>query len=201
MKSNKKTIIFVIIFGIATLGLICFVIYFLLSDVKKDSQEFLAQKKDLVLLRSKIRSLEEFERIYQANQQNFEKIDRLFIDPEGPDDFMEFSDFLRKTAEDSQILISEEIPPAGPKKQIATDPWISATFPPFSFQGSLSNVAKFLEKLESAPYLIEISNFTIKRLTEKEIEALSIQVLAEGEEQVPSLDTLSANLSIKVFVK
>lgn len=200
MNSRKKTIIVVIIFGIATLALIYFVIYFLLNDIKKDSQAFVAYEENLVVLRSKIGSLKKFEKNYQLNQQNFEKIDRLFYNPEVPTDIKKFADFLRKTAEDSQILFDKEIPPPSSKKTIAADPWPFVTFQ-LTFQGSLSNVAKFLEKLESAPYLIEISNLTMKRLTKKEIEAIALRAMMEEESRVLSLSDISANLSIKVFIR
>jgi len=200
MNSNKKIILTSTIFSIICLIFIVLIIYPLFSDIKRNSTALISQKREIVLLENKIGDLKEFEKIYKDNQQNFEKIDRLFYDPEVPTEIKKFADFLRKIAVDSQIWLGKEIPPSSPKVTLAGDSWPSVTFQ-LAFQGSLSNVAKFLEKLESAPYLIEVLNLTMRKLTEKEIEDITRRVEREGKGRIPSPSDISANLSIKVFAR
>lgn len=49
----KKLIVISIIFGIAAIILLCFVIYPLLSGVKRNSQELILAKKELVSFETK----------------------------------------------------------------------------------------------------------------------------------------------------
>jgi len=200
MNSNKKIILTSIIFSIICLIFIVLIIYPLFRDIKRNSIALISQKKEIVLLENKIRDLKEFEKIYKENQQNFKKIDRLFYNPEVPTEIKKFADFLRKTALDSQIWLGEEILPPSPKVTLAADPWPSVNFQ-LAFQGSLSNVAKFLGKLESTPYLIEVLNLTMRKLTEKEIEDITRRVEKEGKGKIPSPGDINANLFIKVFTR
>jgi len=190
MNLNKKIIFTSGIPGIIGLIFIFLIIYPLFNNIKKNSETFISQKRELALLEVEIENLEKFEKIYQTHYQNLGKIDKLFIDPEIPTDIIEFVAFLRKIAKDSQISI--DISSSTPKKQIVADPWPSIIFQ-VSCKGRLSNFEKFLEKLETSPYLIEILNLNIRRLTEKELKP------EEFEEF--SLADSSISLLIKVFTK
>ncbi|MBL7150148.1 MAG: hypothetical protein ISS84_00760 [Candidatus Pacebacteria bacterium] len=188
MNPNKKIIFTSGILGIISLIFIFLIIYPLFNNIKKNSEVLISQKKELASLEGEIENLKNFEKIYQAHHQNLEKIDKLFIDPEIPTDIIKFVGFLRKIAEDSQIPIDISSPT--PKKEIAADPWPSITFQ-VSCEGKFSNFGKFLEKIETGPYLIEILNLNTRRLTEKELKPKEFEEF--------SLADSSISLSIKVF--
>ncbi len=190
MNPNKKIIFTSGILGIISLIFIFLIICPLLNNIKKNSEALISQKRELASLEGEIENLKNFGKIYQAQHENLEKIDKLFIDPEIPTDIIKFVGFLRKIAEDSQISIDISSPT--PKKEIAADPWPSITFQ-VALKGKFSDFGKFLEKIETGPYLIEILNLNARRLTEKELES------KEGWfEELPLANT-SISLSIKVF--
>ena len=190
MNPNKKIIFTSGILGIISLIFIFLIIYPLFNNIKKNSEALISQKRELASLEGEIENLKNFEKIYQAQHENLEKIDKLFIDPDIPTDIIKFVGFLRKIAEDSQISIDISSPT--PKKEIAADPWPSITFQ-MALKGKFSNFGKFLEKIETGPYLIEILNLNAGRLTEKELKSKEF-------EELPLANT-SISLSIKVFTK
>jgi len=190
MNSNKKIIFTLGILGIISLIFIFLIVYPLFNNIKEESEILVYKKRELVSLEGEIKNLKDFEGIYQSNQENLGKIDKLFINPEVPTDIVKFVGFLREIAEDSQLSIDIFSPT--PKKQIPTDPWPSITFQ-VSCDGKFSNFGKFLEKIETGPYLIEILNLNAIRLTERGLEPKEFEKLSPADS--------STSLLIKVFTK
>lgn len=183
MGTNKKVIIASIL-GIVILLFISAVIFQTVKDIKKNSGALIYQKKELVLLENKIKDLKEFEKEYKINKGELEKIDKLFIEPENPVELINFLNFLRKTAADSEITIN--IFPSSPKKEVPEEPWPFIGFQ-ISGKGKFKNLIGFLEKIENSPYLIDISGF-------------SIRIMSEAEKK-SSADEISANLFLKTFTQ
>ena len=151
----KKIIVISIIFGIIVIILLCFVIYPLLNEVRKNSQEFILAKKELVSFKAETEEFEQSKEVYRSLKTDLEKIDQLFINSDVPIDLIKF---WRETAKDSGLLIdiSPILLEAG-----ETVLWDSIGFR-LDLIGSFSNFLKFLEKIETAPYLIEIQNLSAK---------------------------------------
>ncbi len=162
MISQNKITISLIIFFFSVILLIIFVIYPLFGEIKENSKELILQKKNMTTLQLKIENLENFKSLYEKYRPSLEKIDNLFVDPEVP---IEFIAFLEKTAEETQIEI--KISPVSLKKS-TDDLWSFIAFQ-ITSNSSFPNFLKFLEKLETSPYLVRIQNLSIHRLTEKEI--------------------------------
>jgi len=181
-KINLSLVIFIILSSI----LILFVIYPILKEIKINSEDLISKKQILASLERKIENLKQFQTIWSEIQPNLEKIDKLFIDPEVP---IEFISFLEKTAGDCDLSV--EISPI-PTLKTAEDPWTSLFFQISSITPS-PKFLKFLEKLESSVYLIEIQNLSIKRLTETELKAKEFEKFSLGDVKV--------NLSIKIYTK
>jgi hypothetical protein len=181
MSKNKKIIIASIL-GLIILSLISTVIFQTAKAIKTNSRALVFQKKELVLLENKIKDLEEFEKEYKTYKGELEKINKLFIEPENPVEFINFLNFLRKTATDSEVAIN--ISPPSQKKEVSSEPWPYITFQ-ISGAGKFKNVIRFLEKIENSPYLIEISG-------------LSLKIMAEAEKK-SSPGEISANLFLKAF--
>lgn len=186
MTLKNKIHLSLIIFLCLSIIIIIFLIYPLFTDIKKGSQDLLSQRKTLVSFEAKIENLGEFKIRYQEVEPSLEKIPQLFIDAEAP---VEFIDFLEDEANLCQIPI--EISSALPLQE-KEDPW-----PSFSFQvttiSSFPQFLRFLEKLETGFYLIEIQNLNIKRLTEKELQTKDFESYRLGD--------VKTNLSFKVFSK
>ena len=151
----KKTAVISIIFEVIITILFCFVIYSLLSGVRNNSQELILAKRELVLFKTKTEEFEQCKEAYGGLKTDLEKIDELFINPDVPVDLIKF---WRKTANDSGLLI--DISPTSVEATETTS-WDSIGFR-LSLIGSFSNFLRFLEKIETAPYLIEIQNLSAK---------------------------------------
>ncbi len=161
----RKIITISVVFGIIIVILLSFVIYPLLKGVKKNSQEFILAKKELLSFKTKTEEFEQSKEVYRGLKTDLEKIDELFINPDVPIDLIKF---WRATAEDSGLLI--DISPTSLEAD-ETAPWDSMGFR-LSLTGSFSDFLKFLEKIETAPYLIEIQNLSAK----KSMQFLTIKV-------------------------
>ncbi|MBZ9572050.1 hypothetical protein KJA15_01775 [Patescibacteria group bacterium] len=184
LEPKRKIYLSLAIFGIITILLIVLIIYPFFEEIKKNSKELISQKKRQISLQEEIKSFKEIESLYKTYQSNIEKIDDLFAEPEAP---IEFINFLEKNAEKSQLSI--EISPMAEKE---TGPWPSLFFQ-ISTIGSFSNFLKFLEKLETGPYLIEISNLNVRKITEKELRVKRFETF--------SLSDTNALFLIKVLTK
>lgn len=163
----KKIIIISIIFGIVVMILLCFVIYPLLSGVKKNSQEFILARKELVSFKTETEEFEQSKEVYRSLKTDLEKIDQLFINPDVPIDLIKF---WRETAKDSGLLIDISPISLGAEETVL---WDSIGFR-LDLIGSFSNFLKFLEKMETAPYLIEIQNLSAK--TSKQFLTIKVYI-------------------------
>jgi len=186
MTLKKKIAISILSFLVLSILLIIFLIYPLFLEIKKISQDFLSQKQKLVALEEKVENLEKFKIIFPEISPNLEKIDNLFVDPEMPVDFIRF---LEETSQDFQVSL--KISP-GPIIKMEKDPWSSISFQ-LGLVGSFPNFAKFLEKLESTFYLIEIQNLTITHLSGTELKSKEFEEFSLGD--------VKATLSLKIYTK
>ncbi len=184
LNQKKQILISITIFGLIVLFLVLFAVCPLFKEIKKNSESFILTKKELTSLEVQSKNLGEFKKIYQENLQNIEKIDNLFLNPQVPIDFI---GFLEKISQDSKVSIKISLLASKEK-----DIWPSSQFQILS-TGSFNNFSKFLEKIETTSYLIEIKNISINRVTENELKS-------EGSEGLVTRD-IKANLLIKVFTK
>ncbi len=184
MTSKNKIYLYLILFSLFGGVLIVFLIIPTYRDIQKSLEEIVVQKQETAFLESKARDVEEFKKDYFKIKKSLEKIEVLFAKSEAP---VGFISFLEKSSQDSfsPIEISYSV-----ARKKGADSWPSMTFlinsqaPSFSF-------FQFLEKIESGPYLVEISNLNISKLREESF--------SEDQPEKGSFDYLRANLSLKVF--
>ncbi|KPJ73655.1 hypothetical protein AMJ48_00390 [Parcubacteria bacterium DG_74_1] len=177
------------------LALIILLTVFIISpfflEIKRNSYNFPLKKQNLAVLEKELENLQEFKKTWPEISPNLEKINRLFIDdPRMPIDFISF---LEETAEDAGFYRDKSFEKSfsDPVKNEG-DPWPCVPFN-LSLIGSFSSVSNFLEKLESGPYLIEIQNLSITRLTDVNLRTSEFKQF--------SLDDTKAVISIKVYSK
>lgn len=183
---KKQILILITIFLGITILLFFLVISPLFKGIKKNSADIILIKKELISLDSQTKNLEEFRKFYQKNQSDLEKINKLFINPEIPIDFV---NFLEKAAQDSKISIKISLSQYGGTKK---DTWPSIQFQ-ISASGPFTDFLKFIEKIETSPYLIEIQNLNINRSTETSPSLT-------GPKETPRVE-VKANLTIKVYTQ
>ena len=184
MSSGQKTIIISSVFILSALGVVFFGIYPLFKEIEKNSEKFFENKKKEMLIEEKIKDLTSFKGICQKIEEDLKKVDQLFVDQKVP---IEFIEFLEKTARDSDVLIDIS-PSQGTTRK--GDLWPSLDFK-ITVSGSFPNCSRFLEKIETAPYLIEVQNLNLRRLTEKELESLKSKQFSAKD--------VTGILSIKAF--
>jgi len=184
MTLKNKINLSSVIFSILIISLIAFLIYPLFKEIKNNSEDLISKKQKLLSLETKIENLEEIQSLWQEIEPSLKKIDQLFINSEMP---VEFISFLETTARDCEVPI--EISSALPDKK-EKDPWPSLFFQ-ISSTASFSKFLRFLAKIETSPYLVEVQNLNARRLAEKELKLEEFEKL--------SLDDAKITLSIKVY--
>jgi hypothetical protein len=164
MKLRGKTFLISGTLSLLILILFYFGVYFLIKDIKKNSEDFLRIKKEISIVRAQIENIESFKNTYVFLKPDLEKISNLFVDPEVP---IEFIKFLESTASSSGVSIKVSLISS---KTIIEEPWSFLEFQ-LNLTGSIQNIFKFFERIEMANYLIEIQNLSIGRLNDKNITA------------------------------
>lgn len=169
MTPKKRTIITSLILGAIILLLIFFAVNPIFSQIKRESGNLIAQKKELLESEAKIKNLRDFQNNLKRYQPNLEKISQLFIDISEP---IEFIEFLENEAAYSRLSIAIS-PPALKKED--SDFWPALEFS-LNLNGFFPDFLQFLERLESSPYLIEPMNIGVSK-TKDEKEAISATLL------------------------
>lgn len=187
MNPRKKIYISLIFFGATIVALIVFILIPLLTSIKRNSNNLLSQRESLAQLQKEIETFNETKSLYGDLKENIDRVDKLFYDSDNPRDFL---NFLTKQPESYNIR--NEILKMLPVTDNQSDPWPSISFQILS-TGSFPNLMKFMENLEAGPYLIEISNISIKRLTVDELRGEKMKDFSLGD--------VSATLLIEVYSK
>jgi len=186
MELKNKINLTLFVFLLLSVSLIVFIIIPLYKDIKNVTQELISKKQEMLSLENKIKNIEEFRKKYPEIKLKLTTIDTLFTNPETAIDFITF---LEDTSKNCQLEM--KISPFVVVKN-EEDPWPSISFQINSI-GSFPNLLKFIEKLESCPYLIEFRGLSISRLSETELELKEYKNFSLGD--------VRATLSIKVFTK
>jgi len=157
MFFNKKLISYSLIFLVITIILVVFLIFPLLKSIRENSEKLISFKRELSFLRSSAVNFEETRKNYNLYKEELEKINDIFIDSNIPIDLIKF---WEKVAADSNISI--DIFPASLKLGKVGDRWDSISFQ-VTVKGSYPNVMRFIQKIESSPYLITLSEISLNR--------------------------------------
>jgi len=160
MSSKKKIYFWLIVFGAIFLFFLAFVIPEFFKAILRKSENLISLKNKLATFQEETKNLIKLEETYRNYQSNLAQIDKLFIDPEVP---IEFIKFLEKNALLSQQKIEISLMS---QKGNESDSWPSLFFQ-VSTAGSFPNFPRFLEKLENSPYLITILDLNVRRLSER----------------------------------
>jgi Tfp pilus assembly protein PilO len=159
--------------------MIVLIVFPLLDRIKNNSQELINKKQKTASLTAETFNLERFNNLDKEVESFLSQIDKLFIDSKVP---IEFINFLEETSEKTNVEI-ESLNLSDQK--LNQDYWPSLVFQ-ISCQASFADFQVFLEKLENNPYLVEVQNMTITKLS---------------SDQEDSSRNIRASFSLKVFTK
>ncbi len=154
MIKNKN--ITLMILGIVAVLLAGFAIRPLFLNIKQNSKTLLIYKETLAQIEKKSENLRGFQLTYETHRADLKKMDQLFIDKEEP---VEFIEFLEGEAARSKLTI--DLTPVIFKAGEG-EVWPSTSFR-VELVGSFSNFLKFLDKIESSPYLITLSGLSLNK--------------------------------------
>ncbi len=181
MFSKNKIYITLTVFCILSGALIVFIIYPVIREIRKEAEELIVQRRETVLIERKLKNFEEFKQLYQEIRSDLKKTDFLFINPDVP---VEFFGFLKRNAVYSQVSMDIAHWAVNENRAEAS----------LMIDGSFPNFLKFLERLETGFYLIEVLNIHVRK-----IERIPGHVLPE--EAVFALNGIRASVLIKVYTK
>ena len=179
LKNNIVISSAVLIFLIFAFGF--FLIAPVYSEIKMISKEISQERGKMASLQSQIKNFETLNSYAQKYEKEFQKADSIFVSSEMP---IALINFLEDIAQDSSVSLKIS------SSQQVKEP--SGSWPSLLFQvnasGSFPNLSKFLAKLESAPYLMEIQNLRVAK-----------ESSARGGSQGSGSGRVEATLSLKVF--
>lgn len=179
MKSKQKIIIALVFFGVCSVVFLGVFIYPVFQGVLEDNQKMLAHKKEILQLQEDTKSSREFEMLSGQYAKELVRLEELFVDSETP---IAFFRFLDETA----VLFTLQIEKApGSVQQLKEDHWPSFDVH-LTGEGLYPNVMAFLEKIENAPYLLEVKVLTISGRN------------ASGQQ---NQEKVEFSMSLKVFTK
>ncbi|OGZ79070.1 MAG: hypothetical protein A2528_03670 [Candidatus Staskawiczbacteria bacterium RIFOXYD2_FULL_37_9] len=181
METKKTIYIITSAFFLAAVFLAMFVIYPLSQEISQKSNELIMQKDSRLFLEGQFNEVKSFKEKYADYRQNLDKIDGLFVDSQNPVGFIEY---LEKIASELGVDLKISAPTLSKESSVLYENF------QFSSSGSFSGTLKFIGKLESGPYLIQIQNINIG----------SNKGVANAEKQA-ALTGVKSSISIKALAK
>lgn len=151
---NKKVYISAGIFAAIILLLAAFVIFPFIKKIKNNSADSILKKNSFASLGAQVGEIEKFKSKYASYEPNFKKINQLYIDPGSPVNFFKF---LEKTALDCKISSNVSL-----LQDYSRSNSGFVNLQVFS-NGEFLNILKFLDKLETGPYMVKIKNLSMKK--------------------------------------
>jgi len=184
MSLANKVKLSLIVFFVLSIFILVFFIFPLNKDIKNNAVELTFRKQDSLYLDNRLKNIEEFRKDYKEIRKNIDKGESLFVKSEAP---VNFIGFLEEISENSNVSI--KISPFPVAKKLG-DKWYSMIFQ-ISAAAGFENFLEFLEKIELGPYLIQIENLDIVRLTARDLNAKELAAYSIGD--------IKANFSLKAF--
>ncbi|HEY4510138.1 MAG TPA: hypothetical protein VJC15_04090 [Candidatus Paceibacterota bacterium] len=158
MKAKQKVIIALASFAVCSVIFLAAVVYPVFHGVLKDYREVLAHKREILQLKEDVMNSLEFEMLAGQYEKEFMQLEELFVDSKIP---IAFFRFLDETAARLGVQIEKS---PGAAQKLESDRW-----PSFEVRvagsGAYPSVMAFLQKIENAPYLLEVKTLAIS--TEK----------------------------------
>ena len=153
-----------LVFGVVLISVLS-AVFFLVSEVGKNSQGLLAQKQEFLSSEKKLSDLEGDRQKLEEHKKDLEKIDTLLVEHSSPTDF---TDFLRGLTANPLGSI--------PYKEIKDKALLSFSV---SFSGSFPDLLRFIDKIENGPYLSEITTLNVRGAGQNITATLEILTLSK----------------------
>ncbi|MCH8986587.1 hypothetical protein IIA94_00225 [Patescibacteria group bacterium] len=160
ISPKRKT--FIVFFAVVAVNLLFLglVSYSVLGRIIINSGQFVSQERAFAQAEVDTENIQRFQKFQAIKEQEFKRFEAVFLDPNTPISFLEF---IENLAQGFQLEL--QVSPGNPEK-IQGDPWRSLNFT-LAIAGSYGSVAGFVEKLELAPYVLEVVSLRITQATQE----------------------------------
>lgn len=183
MKAKQKVIIALVSFAVCSVIFLGALVYPVFHGVLEDYKKVLAHKREILQLKEDLKSTREFETLAGQYAKEFMQLEGLFVDSKIPIAFFRFLD-------GSATVLAVQIEKSpGVTQQLQGDRWPSFEVR-LAGEGAYPGVMAFLQKVENAPYLLEVK--TLKISVRKEFL---------NQQNPPPGGEVEFSLSLKVFTK
>jgi Tfp pilus assembly protein PilO len=182
MKVTRNLLFVTVSFTIAGMVFLLLVVHPIFQGVLRDHEEILAQKQRSAQIQEDQKHLRDFESVFASNQSEFAQLERLFLDTQAPSGFFRFLD----TTSAAFSLEVEANPGARQQEKGDSGPSIKIEI---QGNGSYPNIVAFLEKIENAPYLVEIEDISIT------------SAKASAQRGQPAIGENVLSMTLKVYTK
>ncbi len=158
MLNHNKRYILAMVFLAAAIMLLGFWAYALFGVIAKGSAQILSDKKEVAMMELQNKIVGDFKAKHEQYRADLQKINQLFVDSENPIDFITFLESVSAdTGASAQINVVAPVKSENQKagRQIGFE---------ITIDGRYQNILRFAEGLENGPYLVKITNATVRGL-------------------------------------
>lgn len=174
-----------IVFGLANLVLVAVVILWPIKTILRQTSDLSAFKKEFSSLAKEQENFAVLNKDYQTNLKAIQSLDAVLVDSDAPINLMSFLENAGQASGVSLKITPSILPKA------KNDIWSSIRLQILG-QGTALGFQRLLERLENAPYLMEITDVNLRK---------SSPVEAAGMGQPLSGLEFEAEISLRVYAK
>ena len=154
MNAKHKIIIALGSFAVCSVIFLVALVYPVFRGVQEDYGRVLAYKREILQSQEDAASSRAFDSLSGQYAEEFARLERVFVDSKTP---IAFFRFLDNTEADLGVRIEKS---PGSIQQLEGDRWPSLEVR-LAGEGAYPNVMAFLQKIESASYLLEVKTLVI----------------------------------------
>jgi len=182
----RKIILLSIGVAIFNLLLIIMILFPLFVDLNKVANDIIVLRKDSVSFEKELEIAEQFNNSYDSLELKQENIEYFLINFDVPIDLIKF---FENTAKDSNLMISI-FPSSIGKPEKGS--WGSMSFN-IELLGDFLGFSRFLEKLETSHYFLEIQSIQLRKITKEELYLEKYEGFSTGQ--------VKTTLKVRVYTR
>ena len=172
MTPKQKIIIACASFAVCSVIFSVALVYPVFRGVLEDYKKVLAYKREILQLEEDAKNSREFETLSKQYVKEFGQFEGLFTDSKIP---IAFFRFLDETAATLGVRMEKS---SGSVQQLKGDRWPSFEVR-LAGKGVYPDVRAFLQKIENAPYLLEVKAFKMSETSRQGEFSLSLKVFTK----------------------